>query len=83
LFEQIQSAADERSIGASTWALSYLAIGDEQQALQALDDLVDKIENHEPDAGWFNSMLIKHNVAGDPVLEEMQFKQRRARIQGS
>ncbi len=55
LFEQIQNAADEGSIGAGTWALAYLAIGAEQQALEALDDLLEKIENHEPDAGWFNT----------------------------
>jgi hypothetical protein len=27
LFEQIQNAADERSIGAGTWVVAYLAIG--------------------------------------------------------
>ena len=83
LFEQIQIAADERSIGAGTWALAYLAIGEEQRALEALDDLLEKIENHEPDAGWFNYMIIKHNVTGDPLLEEARFKERRDRIRGS
>jgi tetratricopeptide (TPR) repeat protein len=83
LFEQIQDAADERSIGASARALAYLSIGAEQQALDALDDLLEKIENHEPDPGWFSSMIIKHNVSGDPVLEEARFKQRRERIRGS
>ena len=83
LFEQIQIAADERSIGAGTWALAYLAIGEEQRALEALDDLLEKIENHEPDAAWFNYMIIKHNVTGDPLLEEARFKERRDRIRGS
>jgi hypothetical protein len=83
LFEQIQDAADGQSIGAGTWALAYLAIGAEQQALEALDNLLDKIENHEPDPAWFGSMIIKHNVIGDPVLEEARFKERRDRIRGS
>jgi TolB-like protein/DNA-binding winged helix-turn-helix (wHTH) protein len=83
LFEEIQNAADKRSIGAGTWALAYLAIGAEQQALEALDDLLEKIENHESDPAWFNSMLIKHNITDDPVLEEARFKERRDRIRGS
>jgi TolB-like protein/DNA-binding winged helix-turn-helix (wHTH) protein len=83
LFEEIESVADEQSIGASTWVLAYLAIGAEQQALEWFDKLLDKIENHEPDAGWFNSMVIKHNHTGDPVLEEARFKERRDRIRGS
>ena len=83
LFEEIQNVADEQSIGAGTWALAYLAIGAEQQALESLDDLLEKIENHEPDAGWFNLMLIKHNITGDPLLEEARFKERRDRIRGT
>ena len=61
LVQQIQNVADERSIGAGTWALAYLAIGAEPQALEWLDTLLEKIENHEPDTGWFNLMTIKHN----------------------
>ena len=80
---RLRDVADERSIGAGTWVLAYLAIGEEQQALEALDDLLEKIENHQPDSGWFDSMVIKHNVTGDPVLEEPRFKERRDRIRGS
>ena len=83
LFQQIQNVADERSVGAGTWALAYLAIGAERQALESLDDLLEKIENHQPDTGFFNDMLIKHNISGDPVLEEPRFKERRDRIRGS
>jgi TolB-like protein/DNA-binding winged helix-turn-helix (wHTH) protein len=82
LFEQIQNAAEERPLGASTWVLAYLAIGAEQQALEALEDLLEKIDNHEPDPAWFASMIIKHNVTGDPLLEEARFKERRDRIRG-
>jgi hypothetical protein len=60
-----------------------LAIGAEQQALEWLDNLLKKIANHEPDAAWFNTMVIKHNVAGDPFLDLPQFKERRERIRGS
>jgi serine/threonine-protein kinase len=83
LFDEIKDAAHERSVGAGTWALAYLAIGAQEQALDALDDLLKKIEDHEADPAWFNSMLIKHNVTGDPVLDGPRFQQRRERIHGS
>jgi tetratricopeptide (TPR) repeat protein len=83
LVQQIQNAADKQSVGAGTWAVAYLAIGAEQQALEWLDKLLEKIENHEPDAGWWNLMTIKHNLSGDPILEEARFKDRLDRIRGS
>jgi TolB-like protein/DNA-binding winged helix-turn-helix (wHTH) protein len=83
LFEDLQNVARDQSVGAGTWAIAYLAVGAEQQALEWLDNLIEKIENHQPDTGWFNLMAIKHNVAGDPVLEEPRFKERRDRIRGS
>jgi len=58
-------------------------MGEDEQALEWLDKLIEKIGNHEPDAAWFNSMIIKHNITGDPVLEEARFKERRERIRGS
>jgi hypothetical protein len=60
-----------------------LAIGAEQQALEWLDNLLKKIANHEPDAGWWSSMLIKHNVTADPLLDDPRFAERRKRIRGS
>jgi TolB-like protein/Flp pilus assembly protein TadD len=83
LFEELEKVAQEQSVGAATWAIAYLAIGAEEEALEWLDNLLRKIENHEPDVGWFSSMVIKHNVTGDPVLEEARFKERRDRIRGS
>jgi hypothetical protein len=83
LFEDLQDVAQGQSVGASTWAIAYLAIGAEQQALEWLDNLLEKIENHEPDPGWFSLMIIKHNITGDRVLEEPRFKERRERIRGS
>jgi tetratricopeptide (TPR) repeat protein len=83
LFEDLQNVAQERSVGAGTWAIAYLAIGAEEQALEWLDNVLKKIENHEPDAGWFNLMVIKHNITGDRVLENPRFKERRQRIRGS
>lgn len=83
LFEDLQNVAQKQSIGAGTWAIAYLAIGAEQQALEWLDNLLEKIENHEPDAGWFNLMVIKHNITADRVLDDPRFKERRERIRGS
>ena len=83
LFEDLQNVAQGQSVGASTWAIAYLAIGAEQQALEWLDKLLEKIEKHEPDPGWFNLMVIKHNITADRVLEDPRFKERRLRIRGS
>ena len=67
-------------VGAGSWPLGYLAIGDEAQAYRWLDRAVSKIERHEPDEGFFNLMIIKANVVANPVLEEPRFKELRQRI---
>ncbi len=67
-------------VGAGTWALAYLALGETDQALHWLGVAVEKIENHEPDAGYLNLMTIKTNVHANSVLDEPPFLALRARI---
>jgi pentatricopeptide repeat protein len=80
LFKKLQEQAANGVVGAGSWPLGYLAIGDEEQALMWLERAVAKIENHEPDEGFFNLMIIKANVAANPVLEQPRFRALRDRI---
>jgi DNA-binding winged helix-turn-helix (wHTH) protein/TolB-like protein len=82
LFEFVESRRGTESIGDGAWAIGYLAIGDHEEASAALRRLVAKIESHEPDQAWFGSMIIKHNVLGDPTLETTPFKELRERLRG-
>ena len=80
LFKKLEEQAANGIVGAGSWPLGYLAIGDEEQAFTWLERAVSKIENHEPDEGFFNLMIIKANVAANPVLEQPRFRALRARI---
>jgi pentatricopeptide repeat protein len=81
LFDEIQNSGGP--VSDSTWALAYLAIGDRARSLEHLDKAIEKIKRHEPDPGWFNIMMFKHNLTGDPTLDEPDFRQRRQQIAGS
>jgi TolB-like protein/Tfp pilus assembly protein PilF len=81
LFQEIQKTSDPVSDG--TWALAYLAIGDRAHSLERLDGAIERIKRHEPDAGWFNLMMFKHNLTGDPTLDEPEFRERREQIAGT
>jgi hypothetical protein len=80
LFSELQKTAADGPIGAGTWALSYLGLGDADRALHWLRVAVGKVENHEPDAGFLNLMTIKTNVHANPVLDETRFRELRNRI---
>jgi hypothetical protein len=80
LFSELQKTAADGQVGAGTWALAYLGLGDSDQALRWLRVAVAKIENHEPDAGFLNLMSIKTNVHANPVLDEPRFRELRDRI---
>jgi Flp pilus assembly protein TadD len=80
LFAELQTQAEDGVVGAGSWPLAYLAIGDEDQAFVWLERAIAKIENREPDEGFFNLMIIKANVAANPVLEQPRFRALRERI---
>ncbi|MGI9264138.1 MAG: hypothetical protein ACR2QU_04370 [Gammaproteobacteria bacterium] len=83
IFQEIRELGRDEELGAGTWAQAYLAIGDQQSALMWLETAVEKAQNHEPDAGFFNLMFIKMNVLSDAVLEEPEFVALRNRLTGS
>ena len=82
LFAKLERQAASGVVGAGSWPLGYLAIGDEEQAYAWLERAVAKIESRQPDEGFFNLMIIKANVAANPVLEQPRFRALRERIGG-
>jgi Flp pilus assembly protein TadD len=80
LAAHVEKLAAAGSVGAGTWALMYLALGDSDEAHRWLETAVAKIERHEPDAGFLNLMTIKTNPHANPVLDEPRFRQLRDRI---
>jgi tetratricopeptide (TPR) repeat protein len=80
LFERLASMANERVVGAGSWPLGFLAIGDNESAYEWLTRAVEKARQHEPDEGFFNMMIIKHNVQANPVLDEPRFRALRDQI---
>ena len=82
LFEEIETLAERQDIGAGGWALAYLAIGDEQRALEALREGAEKAANKELDPGFFSLMNIKADFANDPRLAQPEFVAVRNRLTG-
>lgn len=80
LFEALTERARRGVVGAGSWPLAYLAIGEQERAYEWLNRAVIKIERNQPDEGFFNLMIIKANVQANPVLEEPRFAALRARI---
>ena len=80
LFADFEKLAAGGPVGAGTWGLMSLALGDSDEAHRWLETAVEKIERHEPDAGFLNLMTIKTNPHANPVLDEPRFRQLRDRI---
>ena len=80
LAADVENLAASGPVGAGTWALMYLALGDSDEAHRWLDAAVQKVERHEPDAGFLNLMTIKTNPHANPVLDEPRFRKLRDRI---
>lgn len=80
LFTRLEAQAESGVVGAGSWPLGYLAIGDSERAFEWLTRAVGKVERHEPDEGFFNLMIIKANVGANPILDEPRFRALRDRI---
>jgi pentatricopeptide repeat protein len=80
LYARLEKQGDTGVVGAGSWPLGYLAIGDAERAFGMLEEAVAKIERHEPDEGFFNLMIIKANVGANPVLDEPRFVALRDKI---
>ena len=82
LFAAIESRAATTEVGAGTWAMGYLAIGDEAAALHQLELAAEKARNHETDQGYLQLMNLRMNFLADPRLGKPPFAEVLSRIQG-
>jgi hypothetical protein len=82
LFAEIEARAADTDVGVGTWAMAYLAAGDEDEALRRLEAVTEKVRNHEPDQGYLQLMNLKMNFLADPKLEEPRFAEVLSRIRG-
>lgn len=77
MFSQIESVATEFHVGAASWALAYLGIGDEDRALESLEAASDGTRGGE---GYTALTFLAGNAFGDPVLEQRRFAEARRRL---
>ena len=82
LYDLLATRATDRRQHAGHWALAHLAVGDVAAARAALETVVEKIANEEPDAGYLTLRLIRANIYGDPVLDEPSFAALREQLRG-
>ena len=82
LFAEIEARAAELDVGVGTWAMAYLALGDEEEALRRLETAAEKARNYEPDQGYLHLMNLRMNFLADPRIEEPRFAEVLSRIRG-
>jgi len=70
MFSQIESMASEFHVGAASWAMAYLGIGDEERALEFLLAASDVTRGGE---GYVALTFMAGNAFSDPVLEQRAF----------
>jgi TolB-like protein/Tfp pilus assembly protein PilF len=70
LISCIRKTASERYVDPAVWALAYLAVGDEAQALLHLNKV---LADHTLVANPFTVMFIKQNAWSDPTLDNPEF----------
>lgn len=82
LFSKIEGFSLDRDIGAGTWALVNLGVGDREAALEWLTVGAERAEGLVPDPGFYPLMFIRMNVLRAPILEEPEFVALRERLTG-
>jgi TolB-like protein/Flp pilus assembly protein TadD len=82
LFAEIEARATGADVGVGTWAMAYLAVGDEEESLRYLEAAAEKARKHEPDQGLLALMGLKMNFLADPRLEEPRFAEALSHIRG-
>jgi adenylate cyclase len=82
LYSEFERRIGDHDPGAGIWAMTYLAIGDEERAEQSIRTAIDRAGRHEIDQGFWPLMNIKMNATADPLLETPRFVELRERIRG-
>lgn len=81
-YRDIERASANRSIGAGTWAIAALAMGDEEEALARLREVVEEVRNHQIEEGFYAVMNLAMNFTNDPLLKEPRFAEVLGQIRG-
>ena len=82
IFDELELAAGELDIGAGGWTMAYLAVDENDRAVEQLETATNRIDNYEADQGFWNLMNIKMNITADPMLEKPEFVALRNRLRG-
>jgi TolB-like protein/Flp pilus assembly protein TadD len=77
VFDRVMRLSADRRVGPLSWAWAYLAVGDQERALEWLNTAA---RDRAPDEGSFFRNNFKRNSAGDPVLEQPEFVEVRSRL---
>jgi hypothetical protein len=77
---EFEAVGTQRDIGTGSRAVAALALGDRAKLRQWLTAAVDKIERHEPDAGYYDLMSIRANSFGEAILDEPEFRELRSKL---
>jgi TolB-like protein len=77
MFSQIEQMASEYHVGAASWAMAWLAIGDEERSLEFLSAASDAVRNGE---GYMALTFLAGNAFSDPVLEQQRFVDARRKL---
>jgi len=77
MFSQIEQMATEYHVGAASWAMVWLGIGDEERSLEFLLAASDATRNGE---GYVALTLLAGNAFSDPVLEQQRFVDARRKL---
>jgi TolB-like protein len=77
MFKQIENMASGFHVGAASWTLAYLGIGDEDRALDFLMTASDTTQGGE---GYLALTFLLGNAFSDPVLDQQKFVEARRSV---
>jgi TolB-like protein/Tfp pilus assembly protein PilF len=77
LFRWIENNSADRRVPPVGWVLAYLAVGDNDLALEWLSRAA---ESPEPYEGHFTVGFLKANFYSDPILDQREFVEVRSRL---
>jgi Flp pilus assembly protein TadD len=82
LYMEFEAVAANRTLGAGTWAMSSIAIGAHDKAIEWLEVAAAKAARHEVVDGFYALMNLKMNYTNDPLLNEPRFIEAFSNIKG-
>ncbi len=77
LFRWLEDNSADRRVPPVAWVLAYLAVGDNELALESLNRAA---ESPEPYEGHYTTSLLADNIYRDPILDQPEFVEVRSRL---